>query len=116
WSPYSFVFNNPIYLVDKDGREPSRASAGTIAQALAYFRVMGANTVAQIANIYATTNETQPPVGFVRYVYTEDNGWIDLRHYFGAIQHGETVMDAGEITQCVGGLASCYSYEDLPSN
>ena len=57
-----------------------------------------------------------PPAGYVRYVYTEDNGWIDLKHFFGALKYGEAVMDAVEVAQETDGSRSAFSYEDLPSN
>ena len=115
-SPYVFVENNPIILIDKDGREPIRGSAGTIQQAVAYLKSVNAKTIADIDKIYGSTKYDGSVQGFVRYVYTENNGWIDLKHYFGTIVRSEIAMDALENTQCADGMASCYSYEDLPSN
>lgn len=98
--------------------EPIRPLVGTIDEALSYFKQRGFTTVNEIENFYANPvdKEGATATNYVRYVYTEEKGWIDLRHYFATIQMNEFVMDAAEITQCAAGYGSCYSYEDLPSN
>ena len=110
---------NPLSLIDLDGREPIKPLVGTINQAIDLFRSRNFTTVEQIDNFYENpTNQRGERIttGYTRYVYTDEKGWIDLRHYFGTILRGELAMDLLENTQCLGGLASCYSYEDLASN
>ena len=118
WSPYSCDLNNPVLLADFNGLEPIKPLVGTIQQVINQFRENNITTVAQIREFYANPKQLSADKEnpYVRYVYTEENGWVDMRHFFAAADMGETVMDAGEIAQCAGGLASCYSYEDLPSN
>lgn len=127
-SPYSFCLNNPNILTDKEGKEPTRLLSGSIEDALAHFRDKGLTTVDEIIEYidYATqaavNHYDEVPgmdddvEGFVRYVYTEEKGWIDLYHYFNAAATSEEVMDLNEAVQTAQGKKSAYSYEDLPSN
>ena len=119
-SPYHAFANNPILYIDEDGREPARNKSGTIQQAIAQWTQNKKTTSYDIMK-YIQRNKDA-----IRYIYTEDVGWIDLQHYFGAIIYGEIAMDALEtvagskIMQDFffgeGADKSYYSYEDLPSN
>jgi hypothetical protein len=111
-SDFSCFHNNPVFLIDPNGLEPIKPLVGTINSAIEQWRINGCTTVTQIRNYY----ENPPQDPYTRYVYTKSNGWIDLKHYFGAIHYGEVFMDMLEMTQCLAGYPSCYSYEDLPSN
>jgi RHS repeat-associated protein len=119
-APYSFAVDNPILIIDEKGNEPARNQAGTIQQAIAQWNSNKKTTSWDIMR-YIQNNKDA-----IRYVYTEDNGWIDLQHYFGAINYGETAMDALEVVAGPkfmqdlffgeGADKSYFSYEDLPSN
>lgn len=120
-SPYADVINNPISYIDRKGKEPSLLLAGTIEDAMKYFNSKGLTTIDDILNeLDKTTIEVfhdgENPNGMVRYIYTEDNGWVDLYHYFSAAQKGENYMDIAEWVQELFEKGSGYSYEDLPSN
>jgi RHS repeat-associated protein len=116
-SPFIFGFNTPISFRDSDGNEPVRVWAGTIQQAIVHLNSKGLRSVNDIYDYYGKYQEgAEAPNGFVRYVYTEKKGWIDLRHYFGSLKHGELLMDALEYTQDYNDYPSAWSYEDLPSN
>ncbi|MEJ5993726.1 hypothetical protein WG904_04770 [Pedobacter sp. Du54] len=68
-----------------------------------------------------------PGSAFVdRYIYTENNGWIDMHHFFYAAALTEEYSPAyaysytasGELIQSMlnSQTASAFSYEDMPSN
>ncbi|MEQ9262023.1 MAG: RHS repeat-associated core domain-containing protein [Owenweeksia sp.] len=124
-SPYATFANNPISFTDPDGKEPVRKQTGTIENAVAYLKKENATTIEQIIEVYNGIGEDdEVPEGFVRYVYTEKNGWIDLKHYFNAAMVSTEVGDlaaeaageAVELNQERKKQGSAYSYEDLPSN
>jgi hypothetical protein len=122
-SPYIFALNSPNLFIDKDGKEPARNQSGTIQQAIEQWRNMGLTTMENIRDFVTTKTDD---VMAIRYVYSEDHGWIDLQHYFGVQTYGKVSMDALEEASGSrfmqnhifgeGADASYYSYEDLPSN
>jgi RHS repeat-associated protein len=119
-SAYSFAANSPIWLIDKEGEEPDRNRAGTIEQATAQWSGLKVQTISGIREYIQNDKNA------VRYIYTEDKGWIDLLHYFGTLQYGKIPMDILEPVSGnhffqnkffgPGANESYYSYEDLPSN
>jgi RHS repeat-associated protein len=117
---YGFAGNCPIWLIDKKGQEPDRNQAGTIDQATKQWERLSNVTAEGILQYI------QSDPNAVRYIYTENRGWIDLQHYFGTLQYGKLAMDLLEpasgsysLQATVfgdGANDSYYSYEDLPSN
>jgi RHS repeat-associated protein len=105
---------------DSNEDEPDRNQAGTIEEAKAQWEQLDKTSPYDLMRYIQSNNNA------VRYVYTEEKGWIDLQHYFASMVYSEFAMDRLEY---VGGLEiaqdmflgaganeSTYSYEDLPSN
>jgi len=121
WSPYCYVMNNPIILIDPDGREPNRAQSGTVQQ---FFSQFSANS--SVSDIYQHLKNNSTSKDVIRYVYTANEGWIDMSHVFSVLQNGKAATDLLEpasgnpIIRALAfhgnGETSFFSYEDLPSN
>jgi hypothetical protein len=110
-------------FIDPTGMEPDRKNAGTIEQAIEQWRsnIEGDINTGSILNYISQYEDA------VRFVYTDNKGWIDLQHFFGTYENTKIGMDLLEPASGVGlsrtlGIfdensnKSYYSYEDLPSN
>jgi RHS repeat-associated protein len=99
-SPYCYTANNPINVIDPDGREPVRSQAGTVAGFVNFFNntknkmgtLTGTNahnamlrlgktewSWSQMRPMPATTNPINS--SYDKYIYTEEGGWIDMSHF-----------------------------------
>jgi RHS repeat-associated protein len=100
WSPYAFVMNNPINLIDPDGREPIKPLVGTAAMFRTLLdnspRKVGGYTGSQAGNYLKSLGNTEfswkqmrpipTKTGYFnqkegRYIYTEKGGWVDMAHF-----------------------------------
>jgi RHS repeat-associated protein len=131
WNLYAYVLNSPLVLIDQDGREPNKAQAGTAADIVAIIRkiekdnpTLTQTEILQRVDGYFRTKPDE--AGNVRYVYTKENGWLDMKHFFAAANVAAN-SSIGEVKTIVGGLLveigqtlegdeSAFSYEDLPTN
>jgi RHS repeat-associated protein len=129
WNRYSYVLNNPVSLTDPDGREPNKTQAATVQQIVAIVEQTerdnpNATRAEILQRVDGFFRNQQQGRGQWRYVYTEEVGWIDVRHFFAAANQaatvGEVVTNAlglgVEIYQSATGDESGFSYEDLGSN
>jgi RHS repeat-associated protein len=132
WNRYAYVLNSPLVLLDQDGREPNKAQAGTVADVVAVIlKIENDNPTASQTEIlqrvdgyFQSKDDTNDKN--VRYVYTKENGWVDMKHFFAAAAEAATstfgeveTLGKGlviEVIQTIQGSDSAFSYEDLPSN
>lgn len=129
WNHYSYVLNNPVRTTDPDGRQPNKSQAGTVQQVIAIvYSIQRANPGASGRDLLRKVdqhfrNQVDEP-GAVRYVYTKESGWLDMKHFFAAANTaagaGEAVTNAAglfvELQQTVRNDESAFSYEDVGSN
>lgn len=99
-SPYAYCLNNPIVLVDPDGREPIKPQAGTIAGFITFLNntrsKMGSLSGASAHDAMMRLGKTEWSFSNPRpmpattgpfnnsrdkYIYTENGGWIDMAHF-----------------------------------
>jgi hypothetical protein len=106
-SPYVFCFDNPIYYVDKDGLEPNKSQAGTWAQIrkilVEYFKNSKNQSLQKLRYTEGAAGgggQVGPFGGDVglRYIFTEQFGWIDLGHFFQvAAESQKAIGNTGKI-------------------
>jgi RHS repeat-associated protein len=99
-SPYAFVENNPINLIDPDGREPIRPLVGSVSTFVALLnnspRKVGGftgkaahNYMMSLGNTEFSWKQMRPlptQTGYFnqkkgRYIYTKKGGWVDMTHF-----------------------------------
>jgi RHS repeat-associated protein len=124
WSPYSYTLNNPVNLVDPDGREPVKKYAGTVSGLVSFMnnypthigqeKGSGAhNAMLRMGKTRMTTLGPRPAntapfneAGGNRYIYTKKGGWVDAAHfvfYAGrAYTHKQSKSKAQQIIQSDG--------------
>jgi RHS repeat-associated protein len=130
-STYDFAINNPILLIDKEGKEPNKAQAtglNSLIQILTDNNIQG---LSDLSVLYGGWGSRQTaPVVPERYLYSEKWGWIDMRHFasaaaasdmiyatgHGVLSHSETIESQQAWNTNLEERNSAYDYEDLVSN
>ncbi len=98
-SPYTYVANNPISLIDPDGQEPIKPLAGTVEGLLRFMNNIETkigltsgrsahSAMLRMGQSQMTMKGPRPAntapfneAGNNRYIYTEKGGWIDIAHF-----------------------------------
>lgn len=97
---YSYARNNPLTMVDPDGKEPVKAHVGTVSSFIGLLengpRNVGSFTGADAANYMSSLGQTKFSLKEMRplptetsyfnnkegrYIFTENGGWIDMSHF-----------------------------------
>jgi len=115
-SPYNYSIDNPLNIIDPNGKDPYRSQLGSPKDVLNILQKNVGKTFGEISDVF---NESQ-----VRFIYTEKGGFIDLVHFFAAadISQSMTFNDAifgGETVEFIQGMMgneSADDPEDRPSN
>ncbi|MEW5850968.1 MAG: SpvB/TcaC N-terminal domain-containing protein [Myxococcota bacterium] len=138
---YHYSRWNPTKYIDPDGREPTKSEAGTTTEmqqtlTTRYLKSADESGTAPLSAFGVRDGDSHAMMSFDgkgRYVYTKKAGWIDMRHFltYAAIaqklkENGNrdpisAALDVGVMQEVQdifkpGGLASSFSYEDLPSD
>jgi RHS repeat-associated protein len=99
-SPYIYSADNPIKLIDPDGKEPIKPYIGTSAMFRAlldnsprkvgtYTGIQASDYLKSLGNTKFSWKQMRPlptQIGYFnrkqgRYIYTEKGGWIDMAHF-----------------------------------
>ncbi len=137
-NPYAYVRNNPIKYVDPSGEEPNKAQAGTVGDILDIISLPNSYSYnANVGMLHKFINYYGKDTGGIsmRYVYTEQAGWVDMRHFFyfaeKSYTYGNAIamtggymsefyqwmgLDIDSMTLGLGSNPSAFSYEDLTSD
>ena len=123
-SPYVYVEDSPINLIDKDGREPSKSGKTGKSQVFHLLRKAEVKTFRDLTDYWGGPQAMSKGDNGHRYLYSKRWGWIDMQHFaasaFYTSKHGaKTALMGGEVTerrQQATQNPSAYDYEDLPSN
>ena len=136
WSPYVFTMNNPINLIDLDGREPIKPFAGTVRGFMTFFNGLSSGIGTSTGS---TAHSAMIRMGYVnwsmkgpspastapfntsggnRYIYTKKGGWIDMSHFmFYAGRGYQAKLDKQQAQGLVAGMKEAgISYRDIPQN
>jgi RHS repeat-associated protein len=140
---YSYVKNNPLKYTDPSGHEPVLGQLGSaIDIAIEMIKSNNNPDAAKETDSLArmrvhfsgetkfnNRKDTNTPLrvesqGPSRFVYTNERGWIDMRHFFTAAEYTRDyggfltsrILYVGELDQLKRGSVSAFSYEDMASN
>jgi RHS repeat-associated protein len=115
-TPFNYSKNNPLVYVDPDGKDPYRKYLGSFNEVLNIIQENVGKSYWELSNTFEKSD--------YRYIYTEKEGFIDLRHFFAAAHISKTISfndalifgEGIEFGQGAFGNQSVDRPEDRPSN
>jgi RHS repeat-associated protein len=127
-TPYNYSLDNPIILLDPNGKDPRRNQMANLNEVVNLLEANKDQSIKEFIVNELPGNESK------RYVYTEQGGFIDLMHFFaaalvtskllpldpfggpGAEYFGRQLGEFMEIFQTISSDDSEWDPEDMPSN
>ena len=110
-----YVGNGPVAAVDPSGLEPNRAQVASVGD------IAGLLETAEATGLEPNDFPGLFGIEGPRYVYTDDYGWVDMKHFFAGANTGGPVSACilgalVEVNQTFHRSRSAWSEEDMPSN
>jgi RHS repeat-associated protein len=97
---YAYAQNSPTGFLDKNGREPVRSQATTLAAFLTELRKLEGDkgfkeTLNTLGKYPFGGVPENNPLSQYRYIYTAKGGWIDITHLLGTTWKADHELDVG---------------------
>jgi RHS repeat-associated protein len=136
WSSYVFVMNDPINLIDPDGKEPIKPFVGTVNGFIGFFNKLASgigtsrgnaahSAMIRLGEVNWSMQGPRPAntapfnsSGNNRYIYTERGGWIDMSHFmFYAGRAYQAKLDKQQAQDIIEGMKDAgVPFSEIPKN